>query len=170
MVSYAAEGKKQVFVPNVIPEELACGCWNVPEHNFPPGSGSRCLEGSCQRGGLCLGTSGNSKEGSKGLGRGVAVAFHNTDCESLCLAGAWQRIVEFLSCGPLVLKLQWETLEIPMLDSPWQFLCILSSSLLLFFGYSFITYILTVASQPWLPLWIPWRGAQAMMGTWKGDR
>lgn len=35
----------------------------------------------------------------KELGRDVAVAFHNTDCESQSLAGAWQRIVEFLSCG-----------------------------------------------------------------------
>lgn len=46
---------------------------------------------------------------------GRDLAFHNTDCESLCLAGAWERIVEFLSCGALVLKLQWGSSEIPML-------------------------------------------------------
>lgn len=132
-------GKKQVFVPNVIPEELACGCWNIPGQNFPPGSGSRYLEG------LYLRANGNSKESSKKLGRDVAIAFRNTDYESLCLAGAWESIVELLSCGRLVLKLQWGPLETPMLDSPWQSFCILPSSLVLLFGYSFIIHILTSA-------------------------
>lgn len=95
--------------------------------------------------GLYLGANGNSKEGSKKLGRDVAIAFCNTDCESLCLAGAWESIVELLSCGPLVLKLQWGSLETPMLDSLWQSFCILPSSLMLLFGYFFIIHILTSA-------------------------
>lgn len=45
----------------------------------------------------------------------------------------------------LVLELRWGSIKIPVLDRPWQSLCIFPSLLLLFFGHSFITHILTSA-------------------------
>lgn len=46
------------------------------------------------------------------------------------------------NCGASEL---WGSLETPVLDSPWQSFCILPSSLVLFFGYSFIIHVLTSA-------------------------